>query len=188
MIPVRTTAAIASGLLLALTMTGCSGTKNEHAAASPTTQATPAPPARAMLLDSGEVYFKSCAICHGENGRGGRGPAVANSDYVQGSRERLIRTVLEGVHDSIRVNGVRWRTGEMLGWGETWPDFRIAAVLTYIRAALNDSLVTACIPEDFEAGTWASCTTTPRNAADIAGDSVAVQEVAAVRATLRPRR
>src|SRR5690606_8858923 len=102
-------------------------------------------------------------------------------DYVMADRTRLIRTVLEGVKDSIRVNGVRWRTGEMLGWGETWDDFKIAAVLTYIRAALNDSRVTNCVPEDFAAGVWASCESAPRTPEDIASDSIAVDEVTAVR-------
>lgn len=139
---------------------------------------------RAVLLDSGAVYFRNCAICHGTNGRGGRGPAVANSDYAMADRERLVRTVLAGVKDSIRVNGVLWKTGEMLGWAELWPDFRIAAVLTYIRAALNDTLMTDCVPEDMEAGTWASCTATPRAPEEIASDSVSVAEVAAVRALL----
>jgi hypothetical protein len=143
---------------------------------------------RAVLLDSGAVYFQACAICHGGNGRGGRGPAVANSDYVMGDRTRLIRSVLDGVRDSIRVNGVRWRTGEMLGWAETWPDFKIAAVLTYIRAALNDSLVVSCVPEDAATGTWASCESVARTPGDIAADSIAVHEVSAVRASLRPQR
>lgn len=127
------------------------------------------------------MYYQACAICHGGNGRGGRGPAVANSDYVQGDRTRLIRTVLEGLREPVYVNGVRWKTGEMLGWGDVWDDFRIAAVLTYIRATLNDSTVVSCIPEDFETGTWASCTLTPRTAADIARDSVSVEDVRAVR-------
>jgi len=139
------------------------------------------PRTRQTLLDSGRVYFQACAICHGGNGRGGRGPAVANSDYVQGNRTRLIRTVLEGVHEPIYVNGVRWKTGEMLGWADVWDDFKIAAVLTYVRVALNDSTVTACIPEDFETGTWASCTLVPRTPDEIARDSIAVDEVAAVR-------
>lgn len=141
----------------------------------------PSLPSRQMLLDSGRVFFQACAICHGGNGRGGRGPTLANSDYVQGDKTRLIRTVLEGVYAPIYVNGVRWKTGEMLGWGETWPDFKIAAVLTYIRSALNDSTVTFCIPEDFEAGTWASCTLAARAPEDMLRDTVGVDEVAAVR-------
>ena len=140
-------------------------------------------PSRQILLDSGAVYFQACAICHGKNGRGGRGPAVTNSDYVMADRERLIRTVLAGVKEPIHVNGVRWKTGEMLGWAETWDDFKIAAVLTYVRA-LNDTLVTDCVPEDYEAGTWASCTSTPRDPAEMARDSIAVDEVAAMRRAL----
>lgn len=145
------------------------------------TSVNAAQPSRHILLDSGRVLFQACAICHGGNGRGGRGPEVANSDYVQGDRTRLIRTVLEGVKQPIHVNGVRWKTGEMLGWGETWNDFKIAAVLTYIRVALNDSTVTSCIPEDIETGTWASCTLVPRDSSEIATDSISVREVAEVR-------
>ena len=140
---------------------------------------------RATLLDSGVVFFKRCAICHGGNGRGGRGPNLANSDYVQGGRERLIRTILGGVRDSIRVNGVRWKTGEMLGWADTYNDFKIAAVLTYIRVVLNDSIVASCIPEDIETGTWASCTMRARDPSDIATDSISVREVATMRAAMR---
>jgi mono/diheme cytochrome c family protein len=176
-----------SGLLLSLLLVSCSTASKKQA--EPVIDSTPvdslAVP-RALLLDSGRVFFQSCAVCHGKNGRGGRGPTLANSDYVQGDRERLIRTVLDGVREPIRVNGVRWKTGEMLGWAETWDDFKIAAVLTYVRAVLNDSLVTSCIPEDVESGTWASCNTTPRNPADIATDSVSVRDVAAMRAI--PRR
>jgi len=146
------------------------------------TPTAPSPsPSRQMLLDSGAVYFQACAVCHGGNGRGGRGPAVANSDYVQGDKTRLIRTVLFGVHEPIFVNGVKWKTGEMLGWSETWPDFKIASVLTYIRSALNDSTVTNCIPEDFVAGTWASCTVAPRTTEEMIRDTVGVSDVAAVR-------
>jgi mono/diheme cytochrome c family protein len=139
---------------------------------------------RQTLLDSGRVYFQACGICHGFNGRGGRGPALVNSDYVQADRTRLIRTVLAGIQQPIRVNGVRWKTGEMLGWAETWPDFKIASVLTYIRVALNDSLVVSCIPEDYETGTWASCEKKARDATEIATDSVTVTEIAAQRAAL----
>jgi mono/diheme cytochrome c family protein len=181
-----------SGLLLSLFLANCSTGSKTHAESrvEPVMDATPpdslAVP-RATLLDSGRVYFQACAICHGNNGHGGRGPTLANSDYVQGDRERLIRTVLDGVREPIRVNGVRWKTGEMLGWAETWPDFKIAAVLTYIRAALNDSTVVSCVNEDVNTGTWASCVTVPRPAAEIAADSVSVEEVSAVRRTLTPR-
>lgn len=181
--PRRLLLAVAAGMLATFALWACGGKNAVRAETSPAVSvAETAPsPTRKTLLDSGRVYFKACAICHGGNGRGGRGPAVANSDYAQGDRTRLIRTVLDGVHEPIRVNGVLWKTGEMIGWRDTWDDFKIAAVLTYIRAALNDSTVTACIPEDFETGTWASCTLIPRDAADIARDSVSLRDVADVR-------
>ena len=198
LLPSRESARIVSLLSLLLFITACNPRPSPTTQVAPmnsgtttastaTGEAAPVPapqPTRQVLLDSGAVYFQACAICHGKNGRGGRGPAVANSDYVLADRERLIRTVLAGVREPIHVNGVRWKTGEMLGWAETWDDFRIAAVLTYIRAALNDTLVTDCVPEDFEAGTWASCTSAPRAPEEIASDSVSVAEVAVIRALL----
>ncbi len=190
----------AFGLLAALAFLHCSGaqisskTSAEQTPASSMDSTPVAAPdflavRRSVLIDSGRIVFQTCAFCHGGKGQGGRGPNLANSDYVMGGRERLIRTVLEGVHNSIRVNGVRWKSGEMVGWAGTYDDFKIAAVLTYIRTALNDSLVTSCIPEDVETGTWASCKLVARNPEDIATDSISVREVAESRSkiNLRPK-
>jgi mono/diheme cytochrome c family protein len=193
--PVVFVLALSSGFVLTQCSGASAGIKNGSSArpaqtveaAFPDSLAPHKSMTRAMLIDSGRVYFQACAICHGKNGRGGRGPTLANSDYVQGDRTRLIRTVLDGLRDSIRVNGVRWKTGEMLGWAETWDDFKIAAVLTYVRTVLNDSLVTACIPEDVEAGTWASCNTAPRSSTEIATDSISVHEVVEMRSKLNLR-
>ncbi|MCD6023807.1 MAG: cytochrome c subunit of cbb3 type cytochrome oxidase [Fibrobacteria bacterium] len=137
---------------------------------------------RQALIDSGRVEFGTCALCHGREGRGERCPPLIYSDFVQGDRARLIRFVLRP-EDTVRVNGVLWRHGEMPPL-ETLADFEVAAVLTYIRS-LNDSLI-ACTPESVEAGTWAACRTRARPAADLAADSILPAEVAAVRATLPP--
>jgi mono/diheme cytochrome c family protein len=142
----------------------------------------PRSPSRATLIDSGRVAFGTCALCHGREGRGDRCPPLAYSDFVQGDRARLIRFVLRP--DTVRVNGVLWRSGEMPSL-EHLSDFQVAAVLTYIRS-LNDSSI-ACTPEDAMAGTWAECRTRARGAAEVAGDSITPAEVGSARAALAPR-
>lgn len=131
---------------------------------------------RAALLDSGRVVFGTCALCHGREGRGDRCPPLAYSDFVQGDRARLIRFVLRP--DSVRVNGVLWRSGEMPALDHL-SDFEVAAVLSYIRS-LNDSAI-ACTPEDAQAGTWAECRTSPRAAREVEADLITAAEVAAIR-------
>jgi mono/diheme cytochrome c family protein len=135
---------------------------------------------RQVLIDSGRVQFRTCALCHGRAGQGERCPPLIYSDFVQGDPARLIRFVLRPA-DTVRVNGVLWRRGEMPPL-ETLADFEVAAVLTYIRS-LNDSLIT-CTAESVEAGTWAECRTRPRPAEDLAADSITPADVAAIRATL----
>ncbi len=146
---------------------------------------TPPPPegSRLWLIDSGEVVFtEHCAGCHGEYGEGSRGPRLANSDYVMGSKERLIRTVLAGNADSLQVNGV-WYAGGGMPQHRYVSDLDIAAALTYIRVMLNDSLVTNCVAvDDFSA----TCDFNPRPQADIDTDSISVEMVAAVRDTIPP--
>lgn len=143
----------------------------------------PPPPvgSRAFMIDSGAVVFADiCSGCHGESGEGSRGPRLANSDYVMGSKERLIRTVHAGNMDSIQVNGV-WYAGGGMPEHSFLSDLELASLLTYIRVVLNDSLVTNCVPvDDFSA----NCDFNPRPAEDIATDSVSVEMVAAVRDTL----
>lgn len=138
------------------------------------------------LIDTGTVVFEgSCSGCHGPagNGQGHGAPVLANSDYVMGSKERLIRTVLQGVNEPIVVNGQEYAGGGMPAWQDMLTNHEIAGVLTYIRAVLNDSLVSNCVAnpnDEFDI----TCTKTARNPADIASDSVAVWEVKAVSDTL----
>ncbi len=139
-----------------------------------------ASPTRAELIDSGRVYFRTCALCHGKDGRGARCPTLVNADFVQGDKARLLRYVLRA-NDTVRVNGVLWRGREMPPL-EDLTDFEVAALMTYIRS-LNDTLV-ACTPENPRAGQWAECERKPRPAADIAADSVTLEEVAAARAAV----
>jgi hypothetical protein len=133
---------------------------------------------RQVLLDSGQILFTEigCAGCHGELGQGSGAPPLANSDYFMAIRLRPVEIVLRGLSDSILVNG-KWYDGYMPTW-DFLSDMEVAAILTYLRAGLNDSTVVSC--DD------AGCEKVPRSAAEIANDSIAVWEVKAIRDALPP--
>ena len=85
-----------------------------------------------------EVYNTLCITCHLADGNGADNlaPPLANSDWVAGSPERLIRIALHGMQGPIEVNGSRYRHPEVMpGLGLALKDQQIADVLTYIRTA-----------------------------------------------------
>ena len=85
-----------------------------------------------------EVYNTLCITCHLADGKGADNlaPPLANSDWVTGSTERLIRIALHGVQGPIEVSGSRYRHPEVMpGLGLALKDQQIADVLTYIRTA-----------------------------------------------------
>ncbi|MBT5378327.1 MAG: c-type cytochrome [Opitutae bacterium] len=85
-----------------------------------------------------EVYNTLCITCHLADGKGAENlaPPLANSDWVSGSQERLIRIALHGVQGPITVNGNRYRHPEIMpGMGAALKDRQIADVLSYVRTA-----------------------------------------------------
>lgn len=140
---------------------------------------------RQALIDTGIVLAESCFGCHGPlgNGQGHGGPVLANSNYVMGSNSRLIATVLKGVTDSIRVNGIYYGGGGMPAWAETYTDVEVAGILTYIRSVLNDTLYTNCVNKPV-GETESSCTKVARDPAVRVADTISVAAVKAVRDSL----
>ena len=120
-------------------------------------------------IDTGkEIYMKAspgggmCFACHQQNGEGlaGQFPPLAGSDWVLGSKERLIKISMYGLMGEIEVNGVKYNNvmappGIPPG---SLTDDQIANVLTYIR---ND---------------WGN-----------SASAVSAEEVATVRASLKGR-
>lgn len=90
----------------------------------------------------GQAYYASvCAKCHGANGEGlGKTfPPLANSEWVNGDEETLIRIVLYGLRGEIEVNGKTYR-GLMTGFERQLGDEQVAEILTFIRSSWgNDS-------------------------------------------------
>ncbi len=144
---------------------------------------------RAMLIDSGTVFYANCMTCHKAMGEGvpGTYPRLANGDYLQQlPKTRIPEVLLRGsfADSNIFVNGIEYEVGFMPSF-RYFTDFQIAAVTTYIRAVLNDSTVVTCRePVQTEDGLVEDCDKEPRSAADIASDSVSVSEVKALRDSL----
>ena len=92
------------------------------------------PAAEARIASGKERYAVLCAACHQVNGQGmaGIAPALAGSEWVTGSEQRLTRIILNGVDGPITVAGSTF-TGEMPPMGAGLDDVAIAEILTYIR-------------------------------------------------------
>lgn len=92
-------------------------------------------------------YDLVCATCHQPTGLGVEGvyPPLANSEWVTGSPDRLIRIVVHGLKGPVTVAGKQYGVaampafGRVSGGGYNWNDDRIAAVLTYIRQSWGNS-------------------------------------------------
>jgi glucose/arabinose dehydrogenase len=91
-------------------------------------------------MDRGrKVYLASCLICHQLNGQGAPGvfPPLAGSDYLQGSVERAIRVVIEGLSGEITVNGKRYNN---VMPPVVLDDTNTADVVTYVLNSWGNSL------------------------------------------------
>ena len=93
----------------------------------------------AQTPDGKAVFLVNCAACHQPNGRGGGPypPLAGNPAVNAADSAALIQTVLNGRTGPITVNGVQYG-GNMPSWREL-SDADIAAVLTYVRSAWNNS-------------------------------------------------
>lgn len=96
----------------------------------------------------GAVIFKSvCQTCHGADGNGIRAlaPPLNESDWVNGSKSRLIPIVLYGLTGPIRVNGTLYQApeinGDMPGIGNNkeFSDDDIAQLLSLIRKSWKNN-------------------------------------------------
>lgn len=87
---------------------------------------------------AGKKLFATCAACHQANGQGVPSvyPPLADSEWVTGSEERLVRILLHGLNGPVTVKGNSYN-GAMPafgpGGGYNWSDEKISYVLTYIR-------------------------------------------------------
>jgi len=108
-------------------------------------------PATSEHLKAGQaLYALHCAACHRPDGLAAPGliPPLAGTEWVTGSKNRLIQVVLAGLSGRIEVNGEFYQQ-EMPAYRQL-SDQDLAAILTYIRASFGNN-ANAVIPgEIFE--------------------------------------
>ncbi|MEX0312751.1 MAG: c-type cytochrome [Allomuricauda sp.] len=85
-----------------------------------------------------KTYYTYCSACHQKDGGGatGRFPPIANTDWVTGDKERLIKIILEGMEGSIQVHGETYNG--VMPQHSFLSDEEIAEVLTYIRSNFDN--------------------------------------------------
>ena len=85
-----------------------------------------------------DLYQKACLACHQPDGKGLKGvyPSIAQSDWIEGDQERLIKTVLHGLQGLIHVNGVAFESLARVPMPrfEGMSDEEIAVLLSYVRS------------------------------------------------------
>ena len=104
--------------------------------ARPEPAAVPLTDAQQARHDQGKLLFGAvCAACHQPHGLGleGVAPPLAESEWVTGSEQRLVRIVLHGVTGPLTVKGRNYRL-DMPGLGAL-DDEQLSGILTYIRRA-----------------------------------------------------
>ena len=104
-----------------------------------------------------EIYNKvgpgggGCVTCHQPTGLGQPGvfPPLADSDWVLGKKDRIIKVSMYGLMGEIEVNGVKYN-GAMVPPGMpmgSLSDQQIADVLTYIRNDWGNSATAVSVEE-----------------------------------------
>ena len=101
------------------------------------------PTAKQQYIVGKPLYETACASCHGSDGQGlvPIAPPLVESEWVEGSEERLILVVLHGLEGPITVRGKVYAAPEVqpvmpgIKYSQEFTDEKIAALLTYIRNA-----------------------------------------------------
>jgi len=101
---------------------------------------------RSTIAAGKVLYEQVCAGCHGLSGEGltTLAPPLANSDWVLGSENRLVRIALHGVAGPIHVNGTKYEPPQTLpdmpSLRDALDNGRIAAVLSYVRQSFGHAV------------------------------------------------
>lgn len=86
-----------------------------------------------------KVYDSVCLACHMADGSGvpGMFPPLIKTDWVTGSKERLIQITLQGLSGKIEVNGVTYNS--IMPPNSHLSDKQVADVLSYIRQSFGNN-------------------------------------------------
>lgn len=100
--------------------------------------------AKNMFVKGEEIYNREgfCVTCHQPDGNGlsaSQFPPLANTKWVTGNQERLIKLTLNGLMGPLKLNGKTY-PGQvpMTPFGGMLDDTEIASVLTFVRNAFGN--------------------------------------------------
>lgn len=82
------------------------------------------------------LFRKTCAACHGNEGEGIEhvAPPLRESQFVQGSVDRLAMIILNGLQGPIHINNKEYRfNGAMPAFAGNFSDEEIADIIRYVR-------------------------------------------------------
>jgi len=92
------------------------------------------------VMAAGKQGFMLCMACHGPNAEGTViAPPLANSNWVNGPAENLIRIQLRGLNGPLTVSGKAYTLPVPMPPQAQQTDEQIAAVLTYVRNSFGNS-------------------------------------------------
>lgn len=99
---------------------------------------------RELFIKGKAIYARDgyCSTCHQSDGKGLENsgfPPLNGTNWVNGSEDRLIKLVLNGLYGSIEVNGKKY-PGQvpMTPFAGMLNDEEVAAVLTYVRNSFGN--------------------------------------------------
>lgn len=97
------------------------------------------------------VYSTYCVSCHQSNGKGdgNRFPPLAQSEWVNGDKTKLINVILNGLQGPVKVKGLSYNE-VMPAHGSFLSNEQVAEVLTYIKSNFGNT-PEAVTPKEVEA-------------------------------------
>lgn len=102
----------------------------------------------AASMARGQIIYKSvCLACHMANGMGvpRLNPPLANTSYVLGDKRALIKIVLNGFNQDVKINGQSY-SNTMTPHSDL-TDRQIADVLTYVRKSFGNKASSVTVAE-----------------------------------------
>ena len=98
-----------------------------------------------------DLYMKACIECHQADGRGvpQTFPPLADSEWVKGDRDTMLRIVLGGLSGPIEINGQKFN-GVMPGHSHVTDD-EIAKISTFVRFAFGGQKERPVSPDEVKA-------------------------------------
>jgi mono/diheme cytochrome c family protein len=93
------------------------------------------------------LYNQYCRSCHQTKGNGvpGMYPPLANSDWVEGDKTRIIESIIFGLEGPIEVNGETYNNA--MPAMDYLTDEEVATILTYVRSNFGNDASAITIEE-----------------------------------------